>query len=235
MRSAFPILLCFLLLTGCTWKEEPDRMVGPDGQLVVGELTGIEGRLARFDGLEVSLPEGPARVRLRNGASYLGAVAYDGDALTIEGGTGTLRRSLDDVSSMVWGATGAESYVFDVPAGFGWYNTHVVVSRGTPLGVVAAGTVSEQTGTAGPGGQERYSSTAAAVPEATHGQLVMRIGEASNPVSVGDAWSGPAGSDGEVYFAVNSVGDSSYGYFTVTLLVEEAPISSPCVIYPAGD
>lgn len=234
MKAFLPILSMFLLVLGCVWEDEPDRMVGLDGQLVIGKLTGMEGRLARFDDLEVPLPGGPARVRLRNGANYLGAVGYDGDELTIDCGTGVVRSELEDVSSIVWGATGTETYVFDVPAGFGWYNTHVVVSSETPLEVAAAGTVSEQTGTAGPEGQERYSSTASSVPEATHGQLVMRVGEDSGPVSVGNAWSGTAAGEGEVYFAVNSAGEGSHGYFTVTLLVGESPSSSPCVIYPGG-
>ncbi len=210
-----------------------DRLVTPDGQVVIGTLTAIDGSGVEIDGLVTPAPTGErARVTLSGGATCIGMVTSDGRGFTVDTDEGSIDLEEGKVAAIYWPPTEAVTDLVDVPANGSWYNTHLAAAEGSVVRVAAAGRVSVETGSAGPGGQDRFSSAIAQVPAATNGQLVMRVGTESAPVAVGDSWQGPVESAGEIYLAVNSPPDSTAGYYTVSLVLEEPAGRGHWALYP---
>jgi len=232
MREFPAAVLLLLLALGC--GEEPaDRLVTPDGQVIVGTVTSIDGSGVEMDGLVKPVPaDEPARVVLTGGSSVIGVVTADGEGYTVATDAGRMELEKGKVASIYWPPTDALTDLVDVPANGGWYNTHLEISEGTVITVAASGRANLDTGTTGPGGQEQFSSAVSQVPEATSGQLVMKVGAESSPVAVGASWRGAVESGGEVYLAVNSPPDSSMGYYTVSLVLEEPAGRGHWALYP---
>lgn len=232
MRELPAAVLLLLLALGC--GEEPaDRLVTPDGQVIVGTVTSIDGSGVEIDGLVRPAPaDEPARVVLTGGSSVIGVVTADGEGYTLATDAGSMELQKGKVASIYWPPTESVTDLVDVPANGGWYNTHLSVDQGTVITVAAAGRANTDTGVAAPAGQEEYSSAISQVPEATSGQLVMRVGEESPPVAVGASWRGAVESGGEVYLAVNSPPDSTMGYYTVSLALEKPVGRGHWALYP---
>jgi len=232
MRELPAAVLLLLLALGC--GEEPaDRLVTPDGQVIVGTVTSIDGSGVQIDGLVRPAPaDEPARVVLTGGSSVIGVVTADGEGYGLVTDAGRMDLEKGKVASIYWPPTESVTDLVDVPANGGWYNTHLNVDEGTVITVAAAGRANTDTGVAAPGGQEQYSSAISQVPEATNGQLVMRVGEDAPPVAVGASWRGAVESGGEVYLAVNSPPDSALGYYTVSLVMEEPAGRGHWALYP---
>ena len=235
---AAAVLLPVLLLLACL-KEPVDRIVTGDGENITGTLTALQEGTAVFEsGVSVPVPGGAARVYLRNGASCRGTVAMNDGILTVRSPRGELEYPFGSVSAVVWGADHAESLLFDVHAGAGWQNTHLEADEGDFLSVMASGSVTLQTGTSGPSGIDEFSSTAALVPEATSGELVMRIGNTAGPLAVGDSWSGQVQGGGEIFLAVNYPDQREpevEGFYTVSITLGDGVGRGSVAIYPAPE
>jgi hypothetical protein len=227
-----------LLAASCV--ESPgDRIVTGDGENITGTIVAIEpGRVLFESGGSVPLPVSDARVYMRSGASSRGEVTMSDGMLRVLSPHGEIDCPFGSVGAIVWGADGAESLLFDVHAPAGWQNTHLEVERGDFVSVTGAGSVTGRTGTTDPGGSERYSTTAALVPTATNGELVMRIGEDGQPIAVGSSWSGTASDQGELFLAVNRPDDGALnvtGFYTVSVTVGEGPGRGSVAVYPAHE
>jgi hypothetical protein len=233
MRELSAVALLLLMVLGC--GEEPvDRLVMPDGQVVVGRVTSIDGSGVEIAGLVTPAPTGDAaRVTLTGGATYTGVITSDGTGYTLSTDMGQMELKADEVASIYWPPTEAVTDLVDVPANGGWYNTHLAVEDGMVVRVIAAGKANVDTGLSGPEGQDQYSSALAQVTGATSGQLVMRVGTDNTPVAVGKSWQGPVEGSGEVYLAVNSPPDSAVGYYTVSLVLEEPAGRGHWALYPS--
>ena len=236
----FPILAVLftgLLLAGCGDSE--DRMVTADGLAVAGELSGIEGGIVSFaDSRSVTNEWSTARVYLVEKASLRGTVSFGGGFFTISSGGEGQTFEADAIEMIVWSDPSAEAEtVLDVLAWDGWVDSGIDVMQGDLLTVSASGTVTMKTGTCGPEGIEMYSTTTALVPGATHGKLVMRVGDVP-PIAVGAAWIGPAPGSGDLQFAVNlpdslpEPGDG--GLFRVVMVKSNGPGPGTAVLYPAA-
>jgi hypothetical protein len=229
--AAIPLLLVLVACGG----SPTDRVVTPDGQLIVGTITSLDGSGIEIDGLSVPAPTGEAaRVTLASGATYLGVVSGDGRAYTLRTDMGDVDLKPGQIASIYWPPTESATDLVDVPANGTWYNTHLMAAEGASITVAASGRAAVDTGLSGPGGQDRFSSANAQVPEATSGQLVMRVGEDGTPLPVGDSYSGPVDGAGEVYLAVNAPPDSTAGYYTVSLVVSAPAGTGHWAVYPHG-
>mgnify|MGYP006277225191 CR=1 FL=1 len=228
--AAIPLLL----ILACGGRPD-DRVVTPDGQLIVGTITRMDGSGMEIGGLDVPAPTGePARVILTSGARYIGVVSAAEKTFSVRTDMGELELARGQVASIYWPPTDAVTDLVDVPADGAWYNTHLLAEEGTEITVAASGRAAVDTGVSDPGGQDRFSSANAQVPEATSGQLVMRVGENGTPVPVGDGYSGAADGDGEVYLAVNSPPDSTRGHYTVSLVLSGPASAGHWAVYPAA-
>jgi hypothetical protein len=228
---ALPLLLA--LLGGCS--EKLDRLITADGLVVAGRLSSVQGSTVSFaDAGAVTVGSGSAMVFLREGGSLGGAVSVTDGVLTLSGQD--LRIPLNDVEMVVWADPSYEERItVEVPARDGWVRSGMEVSLGDMLTVSASGTVSMETGTCGPEGLTKFSTTTALFPGATNGQLVLTVGE-SIPIAAGSLWTGPSPDSGMVYFAVNlPEGEPSAvsgGVFTVTALRSSGPGAGTWVLYP---
>lgn len=234
----FVLLAAMLLLTSCV-KPPVDRVVTGDGENITGELKSIDDGFVHFEsGISVPVPNGAARVYIRNGASFSGRVGLEEGEVVVSTYGGNLEFAEDAVSAIVWGADNAESILIDVHARAGWQNTHLVVSEGDFLSLCAAGSVTLETGTSDPGGMDEFSTSTALVPESTSGELVMRIGVDYPPIVVGVAWSGNALYSGELYLAVNTPEQSTRevsGFYIVSVTLGEGTGAGSVAIYPAPE
>lgn len=208
-------------------------MVSSDGTVAVGRLLSIDDVSAEFEGFSLPVPDRPARVMLRSGAAYTGSVAVTNRVLDLSFEGGSVSAPLKQVACIVWGATYAESALFDVPAASGWLDTHIEVRQGSPVSICSGGRAVFGTGTSGPEGLERTGTSVSTVPEARDGTLMARIGESGEPFSVGAQWGGISGSEGELWLAVNTPsGRPVTGVYTASVAVGEAPGQGCVAIYP---
>jgi hypothetical protein len=229
---ALPLLLA-LLVGGCS--EKLDRLITADGLVVAGRLSSVTGSTVSFtDAAAVTVGSGSAMVFLREGGSLGGAVSVTDGVLTLSGED--VRIPVNDVEMIVWADPSYEERItVEVPARDGWVSSGMEVSRGDMLSVSASGTVTMETGTCGPEGLTKYSTTTALFPGATNGQLVLTVGE-SMPLAAGSLWTGPSPDSGMVYLAVNlPEGEPSAvsgGVLTVTALRSGGPGEGTWVLYP---
>jgi hypothetical protein len=231
--AAFSILLVLLGSSGCTKKL--DRLILADGSVVAGRLESVQGSTVLFvDAQPVTTGMETAMVFLREGGSFSGSVSVTDGVLTISGQD--IRIPLNDVEMVVWADPSYEEHItIEVPARDGWVSSGIAASRGDMLSVSASGTVSMETGTCGPEGLSKYSTTTALFPGATNGQLILSVGE-SIPIAAGSLWTGPAPDSGLVCFAVNLPEEEpsavSGGVYTVSALRSGGPGEGSCVLYP---
>jgi hypothetical protein len=233
-------LTAAVVLLAASCVESPgDRIVTGDGENIVGTIVSIEpGRVIFESGGSVPLPVSGSRVYMRDGASSRGEVTMSDGTLRVLSPYGEVDCPFGSVGAIVWGADGAESLLFDVHARAGWQNTHLEVTPGDFVSVTGAGSVTGRTGTTGPEGSERFSTSSALVPTATNGELVMRIGEDGQPMAVGSSWSGTASEPGELFLAVTRPDDETLGvtgFYTVSITVGEGPGRGSVAVYPAHE
>jgi len=229
------VLILLLGSTAC--REKLDRLTTADGMVVTGRLSTVQGGTVAFeDAAPVEVGYATARVFLREGGSLGGAVSVEDGLLTISGSDASV--PLSEVEMVVWADPSyEEETVVTVPARSGWVPSGMHVSRGDMLTVSASGTVSVETGTCGPEGLSKYSTTTALFPGGTNGQLVLAVG-GSTPVAAGSLWTGPAPDSGMVLFAVNlPAGEPaavSGGVFTVSALRSGGPGDGAWVLFPVA-
>jgi len=97
-------LICASILALAAACAKPgDRMVSADGTVAVGRLVAVSGGEADFGSFTLPVPQAPARVTLRSGASYYGDVSMADRMLQIAFDGGTAGARMKDVSSIVWG------------------------------------------------------------------------------------------------------------------------------------
>lgn len=232
MRLLAASAILFAVISGCT--KPVDRLVTGEGEVLLGRLESLGGGTAEFIGFSCPVPRSEARVVLRSGASFTGDVTISDGRLVCTRAGGEVSAKLRDVSCVVWGATGAESALFEIPAAAGWINTHIVLERGTQVILLAGGTASFATGASGPEGLERTGTSLSRIPEARDGCLVARIGEDGAPFTVGEEWSGAADASGELWLAVNLPETSTpSGSYTVSVTVGEAVGRDAVALFPA--
>lgn len=234
------LLLVFSLsiICSCSRKSPSDRMITADGRAVSGTLLTISERSVVFESSEITLDGDGARIYLRdNAGTYRGSVSYSDGILSVITDSGERNFPVGDVESIIWGdSSGEVAIVVDVPAEDGWVRTGMEVTEDEILSIIATGFVTMETGSCGPAGIEMFSTTIALVPGATHGQLVMMVGD-SEPVAAGSTWVGPSPGSGELLLAVNTPdresAEHSGGVYSVTVLKTAGPGSGSAVIYPA--
>jgi hypothetical protein len=232
MRLLAGIAAALALTAGCAARIG-DRIVSADGTVAVGRLLSIGNGSAEFEGFSLPVPEEPARVLFRSGASYRGDVVVRDRVLEVgfEGGVATAR--LRDVACIIWGDTAAGSVILDVPAAAGWLNTHLEVRQGSLLSISSGGRAVFGTGSSGPEGLERTGTSLSTVTDARDGSLVARIGDAGDPFPVGASWGGMPGSSGELWLAVNTpAGRQASGVYTASIALGEVPGRGSIAIYP---
>jgi hypothetical protein len=232
MRLIAGVFALLALSLGCAARIG-DRMVSADGTVAVGRLLSIDDGSARFEQFTLPVPDGPARVVFRSGASYRGEVTVTDRVLEVSFEGGSAGARVKDVACIIWGSDAAESVLLDVPAAAGWLNTHLEVVQGSPLSISSGGRAVFGTGSSGPEGLERTGTAVSTVTEARDGSLVARIGDAGEPFSVGSSWGGLAGASGELWLAVNTpeVRQAS-GTYTVSISLGEVPGRGSVAIYP---
>ena len=234
MRKLPVVLLLLALAAGCG-KKRFDRIVTPDGQVVAGKITALDDTGVTVDGLAVPVPAAEeARIVLSNGAVYTGVVSGGPETYSIVTEMGEISVEARGVTAIYWPPSARSVDLIDVPANSGWYNTHLQVEEGALVTLAAAGRALTDIGLAGPSGQERFSSSISQVPAATDGQLVMRVGQDAEPVVVGESWQGSTETSGELFLAINSPPDSTSGYYTVSLVVDQPAEHGHWAIYPAN-
>ena len=232
MRLLAASAVVLAVISGCA--KPMDRLVTGGGEVLLGRLETLGGGTAEFRGFSCPVPSSDARVVLRSGGSFTGTVTVSDGRLVCTGAGGEVSARLKDVSCVVWGATGAESALFDVPACAGWVNSHIIVERGAQVILLAGGAATFATGSSGPEGLERTGTSLSRIPEARDGSLVARIGEEGVPFTVGEEWSGTADASGELWLAVNLPETSTpAGSYTVSVTVGETPGRDAVVLFPA--
>ncbi len=230
LLAASAVLLA--ILAGCA--RPGDRLVTGGGEVLLGRLESLGGGTAEFRGFSCPVPSSEARVVLRSGASFTGSVTVSEGRLVCSRAGGEVSARLKDVSCVIWGATGAESALLDIPAAAGWVNTHIVVERGAQVVLLAGGAATFATGASGPEGLERTGTSLSRIPEARDGSLVARIGEDGAPFTAGEEWNGVADASGELWLAVNLPETSTpAGSYTVSVTVGETPGRDAVVLFPA--
>lgn len=226
------VLLLLSLAAGCT--EKLDRLIAADGSVIAGRLSTVQGGIVAFaDANPVEIGLETATVFFREGGSQSGAVSVAEGMLTLSGGSPI---PLDDVEMVVWSDPSYDrSVTIEVPARDGWVASGLELLPGDMLSVSATGTVTMETGTCGPAGLDKYSTTTALFPGATHGQLVLAVGE-STPVAAGSLWTGASPDSGQLLLAVNLPEDlptsRTGGVFTVTAVRSAGPAEGSWVLYP---
>ena len=228
-------LLLVLALAGC--KKPVDRIFTADGQVIAGRIAQLSQRvLVLEDSSLVRLPDGPARVHLRSGASYVGSVEItDERKLHVNCDLGDLGFELRNVAVISWADEAASHVLLDVPACAGWLNTHVAVSEGDLISLAAGGSATMLGQVSGPEGLERMTGASSTAPEANDGRLMLRVGERGAEHTVGRSWSAESPAEGEIFLAVNSPLSGSDGTYTVSLMISrrESSGSMAFAIYPA--
>jgi hypothetical protein len=231
--AAFLLLLALLGSSGC--EKKLDRLISADGSVVAGRLESVQGGTIVFVGAPpVTAGTETAMVFLREGGSMGGSVSVAEGVLTISGRD--TRIPMNDVEMVVWADPSYEEHaIIEVPARDGWVSSGIAASRGDMLSVSASGTVSMETGTCGPEGLSKFSTTTALFPGATNGQLILSVGE-SIPIAAGSLWTGPSPDSGLVCFAVNLPEEEpsavSGGVYTVSALRSGGPGEGSFVLYP---
>lgn len=232
MRRILALAAAAGLAAGCS--RTPDRMVAADGSVVMGRLRSLSGGEAVFEGFSTGVPSSQAVVLLRSGVRTRGAVTIEDRVLTVDGPGYDTTVPLREVASISWGPSSVQNLLMDVSAAAGWTCTHVEVVEGSQVVILAGGRTNMGTGSTGPSGTERTSSSVALAPEARDGELVARIGEDGRPFAVGESWAGVAGTGGCLWLAVSVPSEGvSQGFYTVSVTVGEAPGDGAVVIYPA--
>lgn len=235
--STWLILLSALLLSALACSDRLDRVITADGLVVTGHLSSVQGGTISFtDTSPLSIGSGTGRIYLREGGSLGGAVAVSDGMLTVSGAGDPV--PIGDVEMVIWSDPSYEATItLDVPAWGGWIPSGLEVDRGDMVAVSASGTVTMETGTCGPGGLTKYSTTTALFPGATNGALVLRVGEAT-PIAAGSLWSGPSPDSGMVFFAVNLPEERpsavSGGVFTVSARRGRGPGEGSWTLFPVG-
>lgn len=208
------LLLIPVLAAGC-YNGKGDVLVKADGTVMEGTLQSISGGRAVFDcgNAEIS---GIGRIWLVSAETYTGDIGFSNGEFT----AGSERFSRGSVLVVIWGDTEVETGTYSIDASAGWHDTGILMEPGDMLGIKASGMVVTETGSSGPDGQEKFSSSVALAPGATSGQLVFRIGEDGSPVAAGSSWVGESENSGTLRLAVNVPAQGSIepgGVYTVNV------------------
>ncbi|MBN1433124.1 hypothetical protein JW921_00075 [Candidatus Fermentibacterales bacterium] len=232
--SVLLVSMLTLLAAGC--RKPLDKYFTSDGNVVAGKVLELSGgRLLLADSTSVMVPQGPARLMLRSGASYYGQVRIEDDRVFVDCPAGDRSFPLELASVVSWADESVDHVVVDIPACAGWLNSHVAVEEGDLISLAAGGSTSALGEMYGPEGSEAMSGTASLVPEAMIGRLVLRIGQDGPVLSVGRDWSRESPADGELFLAVNSPVSGSDGVYTVSIMIsrQRQDGSGPVALYIA--
>ncbi len=231
-RSILTAATIFLFLSACADKPV-DVFVAADGTVLTGKLQTIQSGMAVFTGGGSAEVHGPGRVWCLDGRTFAGEITAT--AGVIRSGSSSI--PVDSVLLVVWGNTDINQETFAVDAALGWLDTGIELGKGEILSLNSTGTVVTETGTASPGGQEKFSSSTALVPGATSGQLVFKVGE-GQPVAAGSSWIGESPDSGYLMLAVNVPQEGSFeprGVYSVTIKAgTTGSLPGTVVFHPAG-